>query len=166
MEEYRNDNMEPASGENGEVRNVPQKERTEDPTVPFPGQTSATESTPAQDTPDVQKPTADPASWNHWSNAQPARQEPHQDTAGSSMEANRQPNTQYTPLGNITGQSGSTLNPAWMQKSESGEYRYRPPYAPTPGGPGDRPPKKKKEAVTEEKKDIVIPLFDEIMINR
>ena len=83
MEEYRNDNMEPASGENGEVRNVPQKERTEDPTVPFPGQTSATESTPAQDTPDVQKPTADPASWNHWSNAQPARQEPHQDTAGS-----------------------------------------------------------------------------------
>ncbi len=147
MEEYRNDNMEPASGENGEVRNVPLKEGTEDSTVHFPRQTGVIESTPAQAAQDAQKPSADPASWNHWSNGsdvQPVRQESHQNTAGS-MEANQQSNTQYTPLGNITGQSGSTLNPAWMQKSESGEYRYRPPHTPTPGGPGEIPRKKKKE---------------------
>jgi serine protease Do len=143
MEEYRNDNMESAAEENGEVRNVPLNEGTKAPAADFSGQTGEIDPTPVQEAPDTQKPSADSTPWNHWSNAQPIQQEPQNTTR--SVEANRPSNAQYTPLGNITGQSGSTLNPAWMQKSESGEYRYRPPYTPVPGGPGERPPKKKKE---------------------
>ena len=138
MEEYRNDHMQPESEENREVHNVPPRDEANQ-TDPFSSRPAH-----AQDAQESQQ-TAEPASWNHWSNPQPTPHESQQGNSGNTETNQQQPFTQYTPLGNVTGQSDTAFNPAFIQRNESGEYRYHPPYAPAPGGPGEKPPKKKKE---------------------
>ncbi len=143
MEEYRNDNMQPESEENREVHNVPPRDPANH-TEAFAGQSGTGEPMHVQDAQDPQQ-TGEPASWNHWPTPQQMQHEPQQNGAGSTDTSRQQSYTQYTPLGNVTDHSDPTFNPAFFQKKESGEYRYRPPYAPTPGGPNEKAPKKKKE---------------------
>ena len=151
MEEYRNNNENPMENENREVPNARPDANPEsaEPSTqsPNPGEVSNVQEQQdnAQSAQPQQK--AETSSWsqNQWTNpqtAQPAQNENLQRPAGDGAGTYQHSYTQYTPLNDMQSHGGSSFNPAFIQKSESGEYRYRPPYAP---GPGETPPKKKKE---------------------
>ena len=154
MEEYRNNNENPMENENREVpgaRPDANLEAAEPSTQsPSPGEVSNVQERQdnAQSAQPQQK--AETSSWsqNQWTNsqtAQPAQNENPQHPVGNGAGTYQHSYTQYTPLNDMQSHGGSSFNPAFIQKSESGEYRYRPPYAPGPAGPGGTPPKQKKE---------------------
>lgn len=145
MEEYKNDNMNPLSG-GGEVPNVGQKQNAEY-SAPLQQNENRGETSPAnQQQGAAENIHTETSSWSHWPNPQPMEhvqkdQSQNPNTAGSET-AFRPSYTQYTSLNTVQENKG-TFNPAFVQKSESGEYRYRPPYA-NPG-PNEKGSKHKRE---------------------
>lgn len=139
MDEYKNDNMNPVSGGrgDGETSNVnPQPESV---------QNESAENRPPES---VQKETS---SWNHWPNPDPKpiqnmQSEETQSPNTTVNDTARRPEyTQYTSLNGVKDQNNGTFNPAFIQKSESGEYRYRPPYASPEFGGNDSKRRKEKK---------------------
>lgn len=120
MEEYKNDPMNPVSDGSGEVPN----------------------SKP--------QPEAESSSWNHWPNPDPQpKQNTQNESTQSQNDASRFGYTQYSSLGGMKDPSSGAFDPALIQRNESGEYRYRPPYispAPIGNDPKSRKEKKKKKS--------------------
>ncbi len=145
MDEYKNDNMNPVSGGSGdgEIPNVnPQPEPAHSDPL---RQNESGENRPPES---VQK---EPSSWNHWPNPDPKPMQNMQgeETQSPNMTVNdtaRRPEyTQYTSLNGLQDMNNGTFNPAFIQKSESGEYRYRPPYASSEFGGNDSKRRKEKK---------------------
>lgn len=129
MDEYKNDNINPVSGGSGsgEIPNLnPQPESAHSDPL---RQNEGGENRP----PESVRP--EPSAWNHWPNPDPkpmqdVQSEGTQSSSAAGSDPVRQPEyTRYTSLNGLQDQNNGTFNPAFIQKSESGEYRYRPPYA-------------------------------------
>ena len=93
----------------------------------------------------------EPSDWNHWPNPDPkpmqnAQSEGAQNSNIADSDPARHPEyTRYTSLNGLQDQNNGTFNPAFIQKSESGEYRYRPPYAAPELGGNDSKRRKEKQ---------------------
>lgn len=93
----------------------------------------------------------EPSAWNHWPNPDPkpmqnAQSEGAQNSNIADSDPARHPEyTRYTSLNGLQDQNNGTFNPAFIQKSESGEYRYRPPYAAPELGGNDSKRRKEKQ---------------------
>lgn len=135
MEEYRNDKENSLENSEKEMQNVRPNENGDAGmhTAPF-----APEEPVAQSQQDhTQEPQAEQGANS---------QRPAAEGAGAYHPGY----TPYMPLGDMTnhnfsGQDDKSVDPAFVQKDASGEYRYHPPYAPGPAESKTASSKKKKK---------------------